>query len=157
MSRTVSLAMLVALFNQQTDDAIIPLLTIEHPGMEDTLRFALNGENIISRTFNFLAFPFDLTVPDDSPDRPPQANLSVSNIDRQMTAFLESSVIPPTVAIEIIKASAPDVVEAAWSGLTLRNVKYNVQAISGALTYEKMATEGYPRGVFSPSYFAGMF
>ena len=157
MSRTLSLAMLVALFNQQTDDAIIPLLTIEHPGMEDTLRFALNGENITSRGEPYLAFPFDLVVPDDSPDRPPQANLTVSNIDRQMTAFLESSVIPPTVTIEIIMASAPDVVEAAWSGLTLRNVKYNVQSISGSLTYEKMATEGYPRGVFSPSYFPGMF
>lgn len=157
MSRTLSLAAMVALYAQQSDDPIIPLLTVRHPEMEDTLYFALHPTEISSRGQPYLAFPFDLVPPDDNPDRPPQATLILSNVDRRLTAFLESSVLPPTVDIEIVMASSTDTVEAGWYGLTLRQVKYNLQQVSGTLTYEKMAQEGYPRGVFSPSYFSGMF
>lgn len=159
MSRSLSLAMLVAIYAQQTSDVIIPLLTIEHPDLapEDILYFALHPTLIRSRNRDYIAFPFDIVVPDDSADTPPQATLTISNVDRRMAAFLEMSVTPPTITIEIIRAIAPDVVEAEWAGLTLRNVKYNLQTISGALTYEKMANEGYPKGIFSPSFFPGMF
>ena len=158
MSRTLSLAMLVAIYAQQTSDVIIPLLTIEHPDMEEeALYFALNTENVTSRGNLYLAFPFDISVPDDTADSPPQAVLSVSNVDRRMAAFLEQSVVPPTITIEIIRAVDPDVVEVGWAGMTLRNVKYNRQDISGSLTYERMQNEGYPKGIFSPTYFPGMF
>lgn len=178
MSRTLSLAMLVALYAQQTGDVIIPLLTIEHPDMEpeDILHFALNTKPVISRGVTYIAFPFDIIVPDDADDTPPQAVLTVSNVDQRMAAFLEMSIIPPTITIEIIRIvgghlpfygsamfgvdvfpGGLDTVEASWTGLTLRSVKYNRQNISGNLTYEKMVSEGYPKGIFSPSYFPGMF
>jgi hypothetical protein len=159
MSSPLSLRALIAIYAQQTNDVIVPLLTIEHPELEpeDTLYFALNTENVISRGIPFLAFPFDIIVPDDSDDAPPQAILTVSNLDRQMTDFLEMSITPPTITIEIILIDTPDIIERSWSGLTLRVVKYNRENISGALTYEKMDSEGFPKGIFSPTHFPGMF
>lgn len=157
MSRAVSLQALVALWAQQTNEAIIPLLTITHPEMEDTLRFALNPVDFVSRGETFLAFPFDLQAPSDSADRPPQGNLAVSNIDRRMAAFLEGVITPPQVDLEIVLASTPDTVEVAWLGLELQNPKYNLGRIEGLLQFQKTENEGFPKGILSPSYFPGMF
>lgn len=157
MSRTLSLAMLVDAFAQETDEAIIPLITIEHDEWEETVRVAMNATDITSRGYTFLAYPFDLVVPDDTSDRPPQAQLTIDNIDRRITESLESSIVPPTITIEIIRSSDPDTVEVSWSNMTLREVKYDKLVISGTLTYEDMERESYPAGSFTPAYFPGLF
>jgi hypothetical protein len=157
MSRTLSLAMLVSIHNQTTNEAVIPLLTITHPDTPDVLRFALDGVDVTSQGETYQAFPFDLVVPDDTEDRPPQANLTVGNVDRRLTALLESSPLPCKIDIEIVLASTPDTVEVAWYGMDLREVKYNAQTASGALNYEAMEREEYPKGSISPSYFPGAF
>jgi hypothetical protein len=153
----LSLAALVAMWSRESADAIIPLLTITHPEMTDILRFALHATNIVSRRELFLAFPFDLQMPSDSPDRPSQGQLSISNIDRRMTAYLESISSPPLVTIEIIMLSTPDVVEITCAGLELRKIKYNQQAVTGDLESPRFINEGFPRGIVSPSYFPGAF
>lgn len=163
MSRLDDLSMqaAIALFAQQTDEIIVPLLTITHPLMADTdaLRFALlkRGDVFASRGQEYLPFPFDLTVPSDSADRPPEGNISISNIDRRMTAFLESVISPPLVDIEIVLASTPDTVEIAWYGLEMQGPKYNLQNISATLQFLRMNNEGFPKGIFSPSHFPMLF
>ncbi|MCL4502052.1 MAG: DUF1833 domain-containing protein [Deltaproteobacteria bacterium] len=158
MSRNLSLSMLVNIYNQNSDDPIYVLLTCaraDDPG--DILRLVLKSTDLVSRGETYTAFPFDISVPDDSADQPPQASLTISNVDRRLTEFLESSLSPITVSIEIVQGSDPDTVEAAWTDLTLRNVKYNQGSAAGQLTYEKLASEGYPKGLFTPAYFQGMF
>src|SRR4030043_531102 len=49
MSRVLSLAMLIAAYAQESDEVVMPLLTIDHPELEEPLRFCLNGEDITSR------------------------------------------------------------------------------------------------------------
>jgi len=73
MNNTFSLAMLIAAYAQDTDEAVLPLLTVEHPELPEPCRYVLNGENIISRGEIYYASYFDLILPDDSGDRPPQA------------------------------------------------------------------------------------
>jgi hypothetical protein len=157
MSRTLSLAMLMTAFAQETGEAIIPLITISHAEWDETIRVAMNGTDIESRGETFIAYPFDLVVPDDSSDRPPQASLTIDNIDRRITESLESTITPPTIDIEIIRSSDPETVEVSWEGLTLREVKYNKTAVSGTLTYEDMVKESFPKGTFTPAYFPGLF
>jgi hypothetical protein len=159
MSRTLSLAMILNAFSQETDEVILPLITVTHEDWDpaDALRAVMNGENIVSRGYTFYALPFDLVIPDDSPDKPPQATVTIDNVDRRLTALLESTVVAPTIDLEIIRASTPDVVEVGFYGMTLKQVKYNSLTVSGTMTYENIATEQYPAGTFSPSYFPGLF
>jgi hypothetical protein len=117
----------------------------------------MNGTDITSRGLTFIAYPFDLVVPDDTSDRPPQASITIDNIDRRITEYLETTSTPPSITIEIIRASEPDVIEVAWAGLTLKEVKYNKFTVSGTLTYEDITRESYPQGTFTPAYFPGLF
>ena len=118
----------------------------------------LNGENLLSRGEIYHASYFDVILPDDSGDRPPQANLQFPNVEREMTALLESSLIPPTVLIELVLASAPDHVEIEFPRLKLQpGTKYNAQNVSGPLLGRRTSREGFPKGIICPSYFPGAF
>ncbi|OGP69691.1 MAG: hypothetical protein A2Y80_02185 [Deltaproteobacteria bacterium RBG_13_58_19] len=158
MSRVLSLAMLIAAYAQESEEVVMPLLTIDHPELEEPLRFCLNGEDITSRDEVYHAAVFDLLVPDDTADRPAQANLSFPNVGREMTALMEASLVPPTVTIEIILASNPDQVEISWPALQVQpGTKYNLQTATAALAGRRLNRESYPKGIISPSYFAGAF
>jgi len=158
VSNTLSLAMLIAAYAQDTDEAVLLLLTITHPELPEPWRFVLNGENITSRGEVYYASYFDLILPDDSGDRPPQANLTFPNVNRLMTELLEASIQPATITIEIILASAPDVVELEFPSLQMQpGTKYNAKDVNSPLAGRRTAREGFPKGIISPSYFQGAF
>jgi hypothetical protein len=157
MSNALSLAILIAAYAQESEEAILVLLTFEDD-QGQFLRFVLNGENIISRGEVFNASWFDVVLPDDTGDRPPQANLNFPNVGREMTALLESYLIPPTVKIEIVLASDPDNVELEFPALQLQpGTKYNAQNVNGPLMGRRTAREGFPKGIICPSYFPAAF
>lgn len=158
MSNTLSLAMLIAAYAQETGEAVLALLTFTHPEWPTSYYFAINGENIVSRVRVYNACSADVLIPDDTTDRPPQANITFPNVDRQMTALLEASITPPTVLIEIILASDPDNVEIEFPDLQVQSgAKYNVQNVTGALCGWRTSREGFPKGIISPTYFPGAF
>lgn len=157
MSRTLSLAMLTAMFAQETQEAVLVLLTISHPKWVDPLRAVMNGEDVSSRGNTFTGYPFDIIVPDDTGDRPPQAQLTIDNVSREITHALESTISPVSITIEIVLSSTPNTVEISWSNLTLKEVKYNAQTITGTLVYEDLSRETFPKSCFTPTYFPGLF
>jgi len=158
MSRSLSLAAFISAYAQETNEPWIALLTIDHTELDEPMRFALNGEDITSRGEVFKASWFDVILPDDTADRPSQAQITFPNVAREMTALLELSLTPPTMVIELILASYPDDVEISWPALTLQTgTKYNSQSVTGSLTGKRMLRETYPKGVVSPAYFPGAF
>jgi len=158
MSRPLSLAALISAFAQETNEAWIALLTIDHAELDEPMRFALNGEDITSRGEVFTASWFDVLLPDDTADRPSQAQITFPNVAREMTALLELSLTPPTMVIELILASYPDDVQISWPAMMLQQgTKYNAESVTGPLAGKRMLRETYPKGVISPAYFPGAF
>ena len=157
IGRPVSVTLKEAVNDQDTEEVFIVLLTIEHPDMEDTLYFTLDAVNTISRGNTYLALPFELTPPEESPDQPPVAKLVLDNVDRQIVYLLRSISSPLTVKFEVVLSSDPDMVEAVWEGFQLRNIKYDALTIQGDLTLENFLQEPYPSGVFCPAWFPGLF
>ena len=161
MSRPVSATFKTSVFAQETDEVFIVLLTLDHEEMEEPLRLCSDVKpglaNFTSRGEEYLSFPFDLSLPDDSPDRAPTARISIDNVDRQLVAIARSISTPPTVTIEVIRASSPDTVEATWDDFTMKEIRYNALTIEGDLTLENITQEPYPCDCFTPSGFPGCF
>lgn len=167
MSRAISSGLMGAMFAQETDEVAICLLTIEHEEMgtpiylsndpttrvfDDPLVYATE-----SRGQQFLFLPFDFTFPDDKSDSPPRVQLTVENIDRQLVGVLRSFSTPPTVTLEIVLASAPDLVEIALPGLQLANAQMDDTKIAIDLAADPLINEPFPAGSFTPGSFPGIF
>ena len=157
MSRTLSSAARAALYAEQTDEAFLVLLTLEHASMDEPIRVSSDAVATVSRGDSFVAYPFDLQLPDDADGRPPRARLTIDNVDRTIVLALRQLDSPPRLTIEIVRAADPDTVEASFAELQLLNVSYDAQTVTGELGIEDISAEPYPAHDFVPSLAPGLF
>lgn len=137
-------------------DLPLVLLAIDHADLVGTLRFVNNTEDVTSNGDVYLAFPFDVSLPDASEDAPPRARLVIDNVSREIGQAIRSISSPATVTISVIRQDAPDTVEATWPAMRLTSVSYDALTVEGALEPEDLTREPYPAHTFSPAEFPGV-
>jgi len=146
-----------SMLSQETSDGLITLLTIKHDSLPEPYRFCDNSEDIDSREETFLAFPFNLSLPDEKNDEIPQARLSIDNVDRLLVESIRSIQSEVEIVIEIVLLSDPDTVEVGPFRFGLRNVRYNSTTIEGTLQYENLLDRKFPRFAFDPTITPTLF
>jgi len=157
MSRNLSLTAKQALNASETAEAFLILLTIDHADLTQPIRVSSDGVDTTSQSNTFVAFPFDLTLPDDMDNQAPRARLTIDNIDRQIVQAIRDIGGAPSVKIEIVRAADPDTIEASFPDFKLENVSYDAMTVQGELTLEDFTAEPFPARVFSPADFPGLF
>lgn len=156
MSRTLSPVARHSANMAQTDEVWLVLLTIDHASLDDPLRFVNNFASIESRGDLFIAFPFEIELPGEDPEGLTDARIRIDNIDRQIVRAIREMAEPPTVLIEIVLASQPDTVEAAFDGLVLRDAGYDAVTVTATLKFEQIMSEPVTLQM-TPSRFPGLF
>ena len=146
-----------AAYSQETDDVFLVLLKIDHDDIDPAIRVVNNNESITSNGETFVAFPFELTLPDSRGDGTPTARLVIDNVSREIAESLRSITSAPQITIEVVRAAAPNTVEITFAPFTLRNVRWDMRKVSGDLMMEEIAIEPFPIGQFAPAQFQGLF
>lgn len=159
MPRPLSTVAKRAIFAQQTSEAFIVLLELEHPNFSGIIRVCSNDRPIVSNGYEYLPFPFEIILPDDAEIESPRVQLRIDNVDRRIISEMRSVVSgsPVTVRLYVVVASTPDVREVGPIEFTLRDVEYTAATIEGTLLYEDLLNEPYPADAFTPTWFPGLF
>jgi len=145
------------LFDQETGEIFLTLLTISHADLSQPIRVCNDAKNIVSNGDTYIALPFEVTLPSDEGDQPSRARIQIDNVDRTMIIAIRSITSSPDVTIDVVRQSAPDTVEISFPDFTFDNISYDALIISGDLTFENYLQEPYPAGIFDPSRFPGGF
>lgn len=170
MSRIASLSAdaLRAMFSQESDDTLIVLLTISGSGFT-TIRIADNYTERLSESDSDIVYgvtsdsveytfiPFSITLPTEEMEAAPRCQITINDVTRLLMPTIRSIQTAPTVQIDIVLKSNPDVVELSFGGFILSNISYNANQITADLTVESLAIEPFPAHTFTPSYFPGLF
>ena len=157
MPRTLSTAALNAAMAQETGEAYLVLLTVSHADLAAPIRASSDGVDTISRGETFTAFPFDITLPEDSETGPPRAQITIDNVSREIVTAVRLISSPADILIEIVLGSAPDTVEVSFEGFEVRNVGWTALTVTADLTVESWIGEPYPHQRFTPAGFPGLF
>lgn len=157
MSRNLSLLARQAVYAPQTDEAFLVLLTLAHPDLSAPVRVSSDAVDTVSRGAVFVAFPFGIVLPDDDERRSPRARLVIDNVDRTIVQTIRGLVTPPVLTIEVVRAAAPDIVEAVFTDFRLANVVYDARVVEADLCVEDFTMEPFPAACFTPSLFPGLF
>lgn len=157
MTRNVSAELKQAVYAQETEHEFVVLITIDHDDLEEAIRVNSSGTSIVHGGDTYVAFPFEVILPDDVDDRPPRAKLRIDNISREIVLAIRTISSAPRVTIRIVMAETPDVVEAEFLDFHLSNITYDQLTVEGDLTLEEFIGEPYPARVFSPTDFPGLF
>ena len=155
--RDVSLTFRQAVNAEETGEAFLILITIDHADLAQPIRVSSDAVDTESRGETFHACPFDLSLPDDPDQGSAAARISIDNVDRDIVIALRSISTAPSVTMELVLASDPDTVEASFEDFELKHADYDALVVQGDLSIESFMSEPFPGDIFSPACFPGVF
>ena len=160
MSRNTSVSFREAVNSPETSEVFLVLLELssdEFSSAVDRIRLTSDSVATISNGEIYQAFPFELALPEDTPDALPTASLTIDNVDRTIIQEIRGITGPINVRMMIVLASDPDTIEIDIPDFKLKHITYNALTISGTLTIDSFLSEPFPGDRFVPSLFPGIF
>lgn len=157
MARTLSAAAQIAIQAPQTGEVFLVLLVISHASLSPSLYFVNNLTDVTTGGHTYTAYPFTIEIPEESDGAPPTVQLKIDNVSRAITDAIRSLATPPTVTMSVVLASSPATVEAGPFALSLQDMTADAFVVTGTLGFERMLSEPYPGGVYTPKDWPGLF
>lgn len=157
MARNIGINLLKVLAAQETSEAALLLLTIDHDDLAQPIRVTSDAVQTVSNGNTFLAYPFQLTLPDDPDNGFSSAKLTIDNVHRDIVVAIRSISSPPTATIQIVLGSDPDTVYIEFSDFKLADINYDALTVTADLVIDHFIHEPFPGTRFLPSNFPGLF
>lgn len=154
---TLSNAAIAACFAPETDVVYHTLVTITHPAFAQPIRACDNGADVVSNGNTYSAIAFKLTLPVVEGDSPPEVNIEIDNIDRQILGGLRQNPQAATVQIDVVLSTDPDTAEVTIPDLKLRVTEYDVLKITGSLMFDYPLSVAFLKERYTPGTTPGLF
>lgn len=140
------------------DEHPVTLLEIEHPDLPEPIRVVNWSEDITHAGNVFTALAYEITLPGDLAQGLPRASLSIDNIGRELTDWIEASNGARGTTCRLIQVlpSDPDTIE--WDiTMNLENPAIDVFRVTAALTYDDLLNLPAVALVYSPQTAPGLY
>lgn len=156
--REVSPAALQAMLAQTTDEVFVACLKIEHPSFVAPVRLAYNTQALNRADGIYYPYGFDLSLPDQREDQLPSVKVTVDNVDLTINEAIRTVTGKPTVTLDVVLASQPDVIEQGPFVFSLQDAQADSQTITGTLGFETdIFTQQAPGQNYLPTNSPGLF
>lgn len=166
--RTTSTSFKAAALVQNTGEVPVLLVTIDHDNFSEPIRvstdnadtFDVDGTTTRGTTSNgnnYIFYPMEIVLPDDSDESYAQASLTIDNIDRSILAAVRAITDSPSVSMQVVLASSPDTVEAEFSNFEFDSISADSLTVTGSLSLGHYYAEPFPGPSMLPSNFPGAF
>lgn len=132
------------------------LVTLSDPSFAD-IRLARNTVNIVSRGQTYLAFPMEIRLPADDGERARDVVIEFDNVSLELIDEIRTVTRPIGVKIEMVLASAPDVLQLSYEDLKIRNISYNQQKVIATLFMDSFLNVALGSEVYAPQNYPGLF
>lgn len=150
-------AFIAAITGQNTAEAVVHLVTIEHADFVAPLRYCTGGEDIVSNGATFTARAMKVQTPGEGEPGARRARILIDNIEQDAVASLRSvQTGRPSVTIETILASDPDLIELSYPALELRAFSPSGDSIDIEIAPRDDSEEEFPVQTFSPMRTPGL-
>lgn len=115
------------------------LLQIDHAELPTPVRVINDTQNLTSNGFDYIAFPFNIILPDDFENKLPKAQLTIDNVGRDLMYWLETTNggAGSTATFSQVMRSRPNQIE--WSiTMSLFNVSATNLQVTAELGFENL-------------------
>jgi len=137
---------------QESGDTLVALVTIDHATLSEPVRVCSSTaqdlpvagrKGIVSNGVEYIHYPFEMEPPSDEGGQPLRATLTIDNVDRLLVEEIGNLTSPPTVTIQAVLESQPDVVEVNFENLEILQAKWDVLRVRGDLVQTTIENEMY--------------
>ncbi len=119
--------------------APVYLLEITHSALAQPVRVVNDNQDLVSNGNTYTAIAFRISLPDDLAGQIPRARLSIDNVGRELTQWLDASSGGRGAQVRLMQVmrDTPDVIEYDVT-LDLLNVRQTPLEISGELGFQNV-------------------
>lgn len=144
------------LYAEDGEQAVIYLLTIEHP---DIAPIRITDDNVdhVSQGEVFESTPMEVSLPDELDDEDRAIRIRIDNVASDVLEKLENLPGPPEVTLELALSDDLDAIRGGPFTLELDDVGFNAVDISGELVFDDLVNDTYPKVTFTPQTAPGLF
>lgn len=168
---TMSVEAQRVLYQQETGDYPIILLTIDHADLAQPIRVSTDptqrlsslttDQHVVYGTISlgneYVFYPVEVAWPTTDEESPPATTLTVANIGRELISTIRTLETSPTIGMALVLASDPDTIESEFNGFLFTDISIDAYTVKGSLTIDTGATEPFPHLLFTPSTAPGSF
>lgn len=140
------------------DEVARVLLEISNPALIAPIRVVNDTLSLVSNGETFVAFAFDVMLPNDSQGQLPKAQLQLDNAGEDLTEWLDLSRGGKDSSVRFMQVlrSAPNNVE--WEiTLDLTNVQVTWTKVGGELGFENLLSRPAVAVTYNPGTAPGLF
>ncbi len=119
--------------DRRSKEVFVTLLTISSPDISDTLRFALNDEDIVAGGQTYQASGFQYRPPAQGDRIASAGTLRIDNVDISQSQAVLQMTDKPDVTITEVLASEPDTPVKTFPPFKLFNVSWDVHWMEGQI------------------------
>lgn len=174
MSRRISLNARQANREATSAEIEVVLLEFSHPDLDAPIRLSTDNTERISddpltygtrstwrgadpATDSYLWVIASAVLPSDADDVPATAQIVLENLDAAMVELLRSFTTPASVALALVEAGTPDLVEEEYHDLRLTNADGDASEITLTLSREEIELEQFPAGRMTRQKMPGLW
>lgn len=120
-----------------TQELPVVLLEITSPLLTTPVYICNSDCNVVSNSNEYIAFPFEFILPEDSETAQPKARIRISNIDRELVRWIDLSKggRGSIVTYSIIESDNPDYIEFS-SVAQIESATMNNEEITLSISYD---------------------
>ncbi len=171
--RRVSLNARLAQDAEATDEVYVALFYITHPDLPEPIRLSTDntvrlseepliygtrstwrGSNPATQPFYFVLA--STLLPSDLEDTPPAGTIIIENIDNEIARVLRSFNDLATIAMAVVLADSPNLIEAQWSDLNIISADIDAGEVMVSFSREDITEEYFPSGRMTRDRFPGL-
>lgn len=169
--RRVSLNARLAQDAESTDEVYVVLVHITHPDIDEPVLLSTDNTERLSdeplmygtrsswmdATEPYLFVLASTLVPSDLDDAPSAATLILENVDNDIAKLLRSFTTPATMAVAVVLASSPSLIESEWTGLLMKSADSDASEVRLEISRADIEEERSPGHRMTKDFFAGLF
>jgi hypothetical protein len=155
-----------AAYPQETGEAFIALIVIDHASLADPIYLTDAGGTYdpVLDTYiltvgadDYICAPIEIIPPGQS-DEEPRGTLRVPNVDQRIGEAIESISGAATCTVTIVLESDPtEVMAGPYQLLELRNIRGDAMTLEGSLVWPSLTVEPWPWDWIRPAKFRAAF
>lgn len=171
--RRLSLNARLAADDQAPDQIEVVLIEVSHPDLPQPVRLSTDNTERLSadplyygtrstwRGADPVSDPYlwvvaEALLPSDQEDTPASAQIVLENLDAEMARLMRSFTTPATVALAVVLADTPDLIEVEFADLRLVQAEIDAGQIALTLSREEIELEYFPGGRMTRQRFPGL-
>lgn len=158
MPRNYSVAVRENINAVNAKEPLLYLLEITHIDLAAPIRVVSDTIDVVSNGNTYVGFPFEISLPDDVDGQVGKASLSVDNVGREMTQWLEYSRGGKGAKCKVMQIlrSNPNLIEFSMV-FDLTNISVNMLKMNGTLEFQNVFNQSAVTKTFRPETQAGLF